>query len=75
MRVIEDAPNYTQAYYWLLRFYSTNKQYDKGIKLLDDWLVKNPDDKTAKSQLKMFKQLASMDTVKDIGSTDSLSKK
>ena len=74
MKVIEDAPNYTQAYYWLLRFYSNSKQFDKGIKLLEDWLVRNPDDKTAKSQLEMFKQLASLDTAKNTSSPDSISK-
>ncbi len=70
-KILETDPNYTEVYYWLLRFYTQNSQYDKGISLLNDWLAKHPDDNNAKEQISKLKELANSSIGKDSTQLDS----
>lgn len=42
----------------LVMAYEKNKQYDKAIKILDQWVTKNPQDKTAKRMLNNLRSKA-----------------
>ena len=55
--IIEDEPDYMDAYYWLLSYYNQEKQYDKGIELLNGWMNDHPNDNVARAQLEQFQRL------------------
>ncbi len=66
--IIDNDPSYMNAYYWLISFYAQEKMYDKGIELLNKWLMNHPNDKIATQQLQQFKRMQkseSADTEKD----------
>lgn len=63
LSLLEDRPEQPSRYIygWLLGFYVENKQYDKGIELLQKWLDLNPDDIQAQKQLAEFQAFATLE--------------
>ncbi|MCZ6818718.1 MAG: DUF2723 domain-containing protein [Calditrichaeota bacterium] len=60
--VMEKYPDFTQSRAWLASLYTQTREYEKGITELEKWLVKHPDDESAKQQIQQLKALASFDT-------------
>jgi len=61
--VINENPEFFQAYFWLANMYSENKQYDKGIKILEDFLA------IRKNEPRAMQLIAEMRTLKNLDST------
>jgi tetratricopeptide (TPR) repeat protein len=74
--LLEENPTYANAVYWLVNYYQRDKQYDKGLEVLDTWMNRNPSDKNAvalKSQLQQLVNKAMPDSVTiDSTKTDSV---
>ena len=70
-------PNDKNAVYWLVTHYRRNKQYDKGLEVLNSFMTRNPSDKNAvamKNQLQQLMNIAKPDsTVLDSAKSDSVS--
>ncbi len=60
--IVDEHPDFMQAYAWLVGQYTKNKQYDKGVEILEKWLVQRPGDKNAETQMASLKRLAAADT-------------
>ncbi len=58
--VIDDAPQITQAYGWLVSHYSRTHQYKKSVEVLEKWLQRNPTDNEAKSELARMQSLSQL---------------
>jgi len=61
-QLIQQNPNNVRAYSGLFHMYKISKQYNKGIQLLEDWMLHHPMDSTAKKELDIMKKLAASDT-------------
>ncbi len=69
--VLSVNPDFAQAYYWLLSHYYSQQKFDEGITLLNRWIDRHPDDKTAQQQLDQFIQMAAGKTESDTAAVDS----
>jgi tetratricopeptide (TPR) repeat protein len=54
--VLQADPNNTQAKGYLVDLYGRNKDYQKAIDILEDWLKSNPNDKGAQNRLNEYRQ-------------------
>lgn len=60
--ILETSPNEMEAYSGLFYVYRESRQYDRGITLLENWLMRNPRDESARRELEALKVLARIDT-------------
>ena len=56
--MLNNDPDYSQAFQWLVNFYTNYQLYDEGIQLISTWLEKNQQDQTAKQHLATLQGLA-----------------
>jgi tetratricopeptide (TPR) repeat protein len=56
--IFASNPNNVQSLSILIDIYEKSGQYDKGIKHLEEWLQRNPNDPQARLKLKFFKTKA-----------------
>ncbi len=72
-------PSFQDTYYWLARQYINAKDYQRGLDILNKWLLRNPNDKSATAQIEQLKKLietAPKDTAPAIPTeTDTASEK
>ncbi len=66
----DDYPTHQELYYWLARHYVRANEYQKGIDILNKWLVRNPNDKNAISQIEQIQNLITS-TKKDTATSDT----
>ena len=75
--LLVENPTYANAVYWLANYYQRDKQYAKGMEVLDSWMNRNPSDKNAvalKNQLQQLMNKAVPDSVTSDSTTiDSVS--
>jgi hypothetical protein len=75
-QLYNNYPTHQELYYWLARYYVRAGEYQQGIDILNKWLVRNPNDKNAISQIEQIQKLmtsAKKDTAtSDTTATDSL---
>jgi tetratricopeptide (TPR) repeat protein len=62
--MIKDQPLYSEGYLWLGRHYMKQRQYDKGIAIVNRLLEYKPEDQAAKSQLEQLRALAGAESLK-----------
>ncbi|MFQ5864084.1 MAG: protein O-mannosyl-transferase family [bacterium] len=55
--VLEESPEFSQIYGWLVNYYTRSEQYDKGVETLQKWLARHPTDKNAQQQLASLQSL------------------
>ncbi|MEJ2051851.1 MAG: tetratricopeptide repeat protein, partial [Calditrichota bacterium] len=53
--LMEDSNN-TQAKGYLVDLYGRNKNYQKAIEILEEWLQQNPNDRGARARLNEYRQ-------------------
>jgi len=63
MELINQNKDDVQAYSELFRVYQMSEQYEKGVHLLENWLLRHPEDTNAQQQLEQLKQLAGRDSL------------
>ena len=56
--MIAENMAYMPAYQWLINFYTSQQEYDKGIEVAQDLLDLKPDDKSAQDRLRTLQELA-----------------
>jgi len=56
------SPNNVDAYSQLISIYQRSKRYPDAIRMLEDWLIKNPNDTSANTMLQQIKQMSISDT-------------
>jgi len=61
-KLIQENPNDVQAVSGLVWMLEASKQYEKGMQVLEDWLMRHPGDPNAKIKLEEFKKKAFPDT-------------
>jgi len=54
--VKQKYPDQMQPYAYLVNLYEEQRQYPKGIEVLQDWLRRNPGDENARARLEQLKQ-------------------
>ncbi|MFH1943943.1 MAG: DUF2723 domain-containing protein [bacterium] len=64
-QIIRENPSEVHAYSGLFQTYSMSRQYDKGIALLEQWLLGHPGDAGAKKELEEMKRLAAADSLQN----------
>ncbi len=65
--VLNEAPQTTEAYGWLMGHYTRNQQYAKASEVLDKWLQRNPADVEARAEhARLQKLLRSSDSLKNV---------
>jgi len=52
-----EFPDSPDSYYWLASNYMRSQKYQPGIDVLNQWLVRNPNDKNASTQIQQLKNL------------------
>ncbi|MFQ6093818.1 MAG: tetratricopeptide repeat protein, partial [bacterium] len=57
--LIEERPNYGQAYQGLAELYAQNQDYQQAVDVLRGWLNRNPSDAGAQKRLKQYEQILS----------------
>ncbi len=50
-------PSFQDTYYWLARQYISANDYQSGLDILNKWLLRNPNDKSAAAQLEQLKRM------------------
>ena len=53
----QQYPDYANNVYWLANYYMNQKQYEIGLTLVNSWLAKHPDDRTAIAFQQQFQRL------------------
>ena len=75
-KIRDENPGYANAVCWLANYYVRDKQYKKGMEVIDSWMIRNPGDKNAVALKKQMQQLtdkAKPDSVAlDSANVDSL---
>jgi thioredoxin-like negative regulator of GroEL len=69
--LIQTDPNDMEAIYLLVQTYAWSRQYEKGIKLLEDLKLRIPNDPNIQKNLDQLRQMAKEDTLLE-GTEDSL---
>ncbi|MDZ7264649.1 MAG: DUF2723 domain-containing protein [candidate division KSB1 bacterium] len=54
--IIQEAPQFLRAYYWLLNLYAETQAYQKGLQLADELLQRQPNDVQALARRQQFQQ-------------------
>jgi len=62
-KIIDDHPDFPQAYAWLVGQYSQKGQNAKSVELLEKWLALRPGDASAERQLASLRKMAEADSV------------
>ncbi|MBN1154213.1 DUF2723 domain-containing protein [candidate division KSB1 bacterium] len=69
--VLASDPGFIQAFQWLVNFYANYGFYDKGVELISDWLIRNPNDQNAKKHLNTLRELAKSQSENEISTLDT----
>jgi hypothetical protein len=62
LELINENRDDVQAYSELFQVYRMSEQYEKGARLLENWLLRHPEDTNAQRQLEQLRQLAERDS-------------
>lgn len=60
--ILQENPNVTQAYGFLVNHYRRTRDYQKGIQTLEEWLKVDPNNTMAKSLLSQLQQMTRSDS-------------
>jgi predicted Zn-dependent protease len=63
LELINENKEDVQVYSELFRVYQMSEQNEKGIRLLENWLLRHPEDVNAQEQLEQLKRLAGRDSL------------
>jgi len=66
-KIMKENPKYANAVYWLANYYLRDKEYEKGLEIVDQWMADNPNDNNAtslKNQLQRYIEQMKPDTAK-----------
>ncbi|MFQ5648894.1 MAG: protein O-mannosyl-transferase family [bacterium] len=63
VKIMQDHPDYQDAYRWLVSHHAKNKEYEKAIAILETWLARKPDDRIAQRQLTNLLKLVEQDSI------------
>ncbi len=56
--------DFGEGYLWLGRYYNKQREYDKGIEVMNRWLGKHPEDKNAQTLLSQLRAFTRADSVR-----------
>ncbi|RMD97009.1 MAG: hypothetical protein D6814_10330, partial [Calditrichaeota bacterium] len=63
MEILKEEPTLAQAYGFLINQYRREKQYEKGVEVLQKWLAVDPNNSLAKSMMGQMESLMQKDSV------------
>lgn len=59
-------PEDVEVYYELLRLYALSRQHKKAVALLETWVLRHPEDTSAREELERLRQLQFSDTIETL---------